>query len=620
MQKAWTRVLIGFLFVFSRAIGSADAAEKPLARSDSLPCPEFSVPSGVYSNSLAVRLSAKASGSVVRYTLDGSEPVETSGACAEPVKITNSTVIKARAFAAGCKPSPTVSRTYIMLDESLAGFNSNLPLVILHTSEGYISHDTASPVSARVINCSNGRAFLTGAAEFDGRGALKTRGRSSMEYPKRSFALHTKDDAGDSLKAPLLGMPKDSEWVLYAPYPDKTLMRDVLAYELSQKMGHYAPRTRFLELFVTRTGTKLSNRAYQGVYVLEEKIKRSEQRVPIQKLTPQDNAEPAITGGYIFKRDHLDKEQPRFSTARGNPFFYVEPKAEEITPTQKLWLTRYLNRFEDALYGPNFKDPRQGYAAYLDADSMIDQHWIVEMSKNVDGIRFSNFLYKDRGGKIKMEPIWDWNLSFGNARGRQGWRPEGWYWSQLDDSEYLWFGRLFEDADFAQRYVDRWSVLRTNVFSAAKILARVDEMASLLKEAQARNFQRWPILGRTVHPNWYVGRSYQDEVQWMKQWIQNRLAWIDQQFPSAPAFGINEGLVEAGASLAIDAGKGKVYYTLDHTDPRLSGGGISPAARLYKGPIILQENTHLFARARAGNSWSGPAVAAFTVRPNGPKH
>src|SRR4029077_4503566 len=139
---------------------------------------------------------------------------------------------------------------------------------------------------------------------FDGRGTLKVRGRSSMDYPKHSFAFHTKDDLGNSLKVPLLEMPKESDWVLYAPYPDKTLMRDVLAYQLSNQMGHYAARTKFVEVFFNRSGAKLSRRDYLGVYVFEEKIKRGKQRVDIAELKPQDNTEPNISGGYLFKRDH----------------------------------------------------------------------------------------------------------------------------------------------------------------------------------------------------------------------------------------------------------------------------------------------------------------------------
>ena len=128
-----------------------------------------------------------------------------------------------------------------------------------------------------------------------------------------------------------------------------------------------------------------------------------------------------------------------------------------------IWKLSFANAIPDIIAdafrgkskGLNFKDPKTGYAAYIDPDSFIDHHLLVEVTKNIDGFRFSTFYYKDRGGKLNMGPIWDWNLSFGNANGKQGWMPESWYWPQLDDRQYSWFRRLFEDPDFAQRYVDR---------------------------------------------------------------------------------------------------------------------------------------------------------------------
>jgi len=311
--------------------------------------------------------------------------------------------------------------------------------------------------------------------------------------------------------------------VLYAPYPDKSLLRDVLAYELHAQMGHWAPRTKFVEVFVNHTGTKLSRRDYVGVYVFEERVKRDVNRVNIAKLKPDDNEEPRITGGYIFKKDHVDqggglmggegygagpvqqntrlgfptgpggfpadpkgfqpaarvtrtygsgpsrssrvtrvitnhlgfastrlppdssretafrdefdslKDEESFRTTRTNEFYFVEPDQDELTPVQKAWLKRHLNEFEAVLYGPDFRDPVKGYRAYIDVDSFIDYHLITDMTKNVDGYRFSVFYHKDRGGMIKADPIWDWNLSFGNANGKQGWMPEYWLWPQLDD-------------------------------------------------------------------------------------------------------------------------------------------------------------------------------------------
>jgi hypothetical protein len=497
-------------------------------------------------------------------------------------------------------------------------------------------------------------------------------------------------------------MPKESDWILYAPYPDKTLMRDVLAYELSNQLGRWAPRTRFVEIFVSETGRKIARRDYLGVYVLMEKVKRDKHRVNVQKLGPEDNTEPALTGGYIFKKDHsdrgemglinaggypafqaasspthpgfptgpggfpgdpagfqlpqkggsrsssssssrptrsardiavtnhlgqpvrrdltlartifrsdedeyfeIDEGQSRdsFTSSRTNRFYYVDPEPDEVTSVQRAWLKNDVNQCEAALYGSEFTDPVKGYAAWLDADSFIDYHLLVEVTKNVDGFRFSTFFHKDRGGRIQMGPLWDWNLSFGNCNGKQGYLADGWLWPQLDDKEYSWFRRLFEDADFGQRYVDRWTDLRGGAFSASNLLARVDELATLLSEAQARNFRRWPILGLAINPNWYVGDTYAEEVKWMKEWIAARLAWIDNQFLQPPSV---ISLSQTRFSLKVN--QGKILYTLDGSDPRRPGGAVSDKALDYDAPVSLGRDSVLCARALHNQRWSAPTI------------
>src|SRR6185503_13738433 len=114
-------------------------------------------------------------------------------------------------------------------------------------------------------------------------------------------------------------------------YSDKTLIRDALAYELSNKMGRYAPRTRFVELYLDRSGGKLGPRDYMGVYVLVEKIKRGKNRVNIAELQGSDATEPNISGGYIFKRDHSERWEPSFHTRRGGSYYYVEPQPTEMS-------------------------------------------------------------------------------------------------------------------------------------------------------------------------------------------------------------------------------------------------------------------------------------------------
>ena len=304
--------------------------------------------------------------------------------------------------------------------------------------------------------------------------------------------------------------------------------------------------------------------------------------------------------------DYYDIEDEQlhdsFKSSRTNKFYYVEPAPDELTSVQRAWLQNFVNQCEAALYGPDFKDPAKGYARYLDPDSFIDYHLLVEMTKNVDGFRFSTFFYKDRGRPLQMGPLWDWNLSFGDCNGKQGYLAEWWLWPQLDDKEYSWFRRLFEDPDFAQKYVDRWTELRRAAFATSNVLARVDEMAALLNESQARNFQRWPILATAVNPNWFVGDSYEEEVKWMKEWIATRFAWIDKQFLQPPSI-----TPEAGAKFTMAVPQGKILYTLDGTDPRVPGGGVSAKAQIYEAPVAAGRGTVFTARALQNNRWSGPA-------------
>lgn len=148
--------------------------------------------------------------------------------------------------------------------------------------------------------------------------------------------------------------------------------------------------------------------------------------------------------------------QPYTLAANGVAMQYHDPRGDKLTPPQKSWLTNHLNEFETVLYGANWRDPSLGYLKYIDPDSFVDQHWIVEFPKNIDGYRLSDYMHKDRGGKIKMEPIWDWNLSFGNANYLEGVLTNNWYFPQLGGGDDIWLSRLRTDPDFYQRIIDRW--------------------------------------------------------------------------------------------------------------------------------------------------------------------
>jgi hypothetical protein len=176
----------------------------------------------------------------------------------------------------------------------------------------------------------------------------------------------------------------------------------------------------------------------------------------------------------------------------------------------------------------------------------------------------------------------------------------------MQATNYAWYSRLFEDPEFVQKYIDRWAVLRTNIFATSNLFSRIDQWTAYLNEAQARNYQRWPTIGKFVHPNYFIGHSYQNEIHFLKQWIRGRLDWIDGQGFPAPRL----ATTNSPGALALDAEGGKIYYTLDGSDPRLFGGKISQAAKEYTAPIPRAEtNAIITTRVRSDyDLWSPPAV------------
>ena len=580
--------------------------------------PSFSAASSLFVDPFSLTLATTSPTATIRYTTDRTEPSESNGTTySGPISISNSAVVRARVFDAELAPGPVITRMYARLAAAILDVDSNLPLVVGHTFGGAVNQDWLTEGLTAFIPTSGGRAAITATPAHIGPTGIRYRGSSSFSFPKKSYFLETWDDNRDDLDVALLGMPAESDWILYGPYTDKSLMRDVLAYKWSNDAGRYAVRTRFVEMYLRTASGMVTSSDYVGVYVLMEKIKQGPARVAIADLDPTDAVAPGITGGYITKKDRLDPGDQGFLTSRGQRLAYFEPKEQEITTVQADWLRNYYNTFETALYGPSFTDPITGYAAYIDPDSWIDQHLLVEMTKNIDGYRLSTFMFKDRSQRLNMGPAWDFNLTLGNANYLEGWLPEGWYYPQLGANDYPWWPRLNEDPEYRQRYADRWYELRRGPWRTDRLVADIETYAALLDEAQARNYQRWPILGTYVWPNWYIAPTYADEVAWMRQWLTDRVAWMDAQFAAPPTFNHAGGLVPLYFDLQMSAPVGTVYYTLDGTDPRLTGGGIAPGATAYSGPIAILDTTRVRARAFDGMTWSAIADETFVPSPIG---
>src|SRR5262249_34621280 len=202
--------------------------------------------------------------------------------------------------------------------------------------------------------------------------------------------------------------------------------------------------------------------------------------------------------------------------------------------------------------GVNWLDPVQGYAAYIDLDSWIDYHVLEVLSGNVDAMVLSTYFHKPRQGKIVFGPHWDFDRALGSTDGRD-FKPRNWITGPFFTG---WWARLFRDPDAWQKWIDRYQELRSSLFSLSHIHGLIDSLAGEVRQAQPRERQKWHVTLR--------GGSYQSEVNLMKDWLSNRLDFIDRQLVDKPTLSAPGGRVTAGAVLTLTVpNNATVFFTLD---------------------------------------------------------
>jgi hypothetical protein len=538
------------------------------------PVPVISAPSGTFTGSQIVELSLSTpvDNTEIRYTTDGTEPTLESTLYTAPITLTASTFLRARSFDTSLipsyGPSNIAAATYTLLSNAVSTFSSNLPILVLDTQGSVIPPSEGVSLQRGLITLYDVDP-VTGRATFDpdnvdyaGTGGLRRRGSSTAGIAKGSYKLETWGlnslDIDDDVS--LLGMPADSDWVLYSPYDfDRSLIHEPFIYGLSNDLGSYASRTRYIEVYNNENGGAIDSGDYWGVYILQEKIKRHPDRVDVAELSPTDNAEPEITGGYVWSIDRAAPGEPQFS-AGGQNLNWIEPQVTEVSPEQVAYATGYINEFVNVLNGPDFADPENGYAKYIEVDSWIDHHLMNVFAFNVDALRLSAYLYKDRGGKIEFGPLWDFDRSMESTDGRDN-NPNVWRSTVPDFGTdffgYPWWGRLFQDPSFWQKYVDRWHELRQGELSDEAIDARVDAEAAQLTEAQARHFARWTAVtprSAAALPFSDVG-GWQGEIENVRNFLKARAKFMDENFAPVPQFELNGlPLDERTQGVVIDPG------------------------------------------------------------------
>lgn len=280
--------------------------------------------------------------------------------------------------------------------------SSDLPLIVINTGGQAILDEPKIIADMGIIwNGPGKRNTLNDPMNnYKGKIGIEIRGSSSQMFPKKSYSVETKSGDLASADVSLLGMPAENDWVLYAPYTDKTMIRDVMTYTLDASLGHWSPRCRFVELFL--------NGSYQGVYVLIEKIKRNKKRVNIAKLTTTDNTGEDLTGGYIIKIDKITGNSGTgwysdYSNTSGRTYYQFDyPKPDVVTAQQRSYIQNYVKRMEAALYQSKYTGAGN-YHEFLNDSSFVDFMIINELARNVDGYRLSSFLYK---GKKRSFELW----------------------------------------------------------------------------------------------------------------------------------------------------------------------------------------------------------------------
>jgi hypothetical protein len=637
--------------------------------------PGFSLETGIYTNSSLTLTMTAPAGATIRYTRDGTIPTSLSLLYTNPITFNNNSTFKARVFQNGVLPSRVVGKNFIFLDGTTANFDSNLPLLIISTEgravqANVLAGNPRTRASFAIIDTFRGRASLRQKPDHHGFGEIEIAGQTSAGFAKLPYRFELQDAMQNDEDVPLLGMPADSDWRLRNPYNDKTYLNDFMAFELFEEMGHYSVRRKYVEVFLDSGGGRLTYPGdYVGVEVLAEHIKVNNDRVDIDELTPQNTTEPTVTGGYVFKKDKDSEGDLNFNTAggAGHPgqalkLHEPKPNAMRVTPrvttsfpgpgytpsgtNQMNYLRNYLNRMESAMYATDWltRTGTNHYSHYLDVDSFVDMHWIVEFTKQIDGYRLSSFFTKPRDGKVISGPIWDWNLSYGNADYLEGGHTNGWYFEDASVDQHIWLRRLMNggtgvnvtgvggDPDFNQKIADRWSVLRTNQMNLSNTIARIDELSTHLSEAARRDLYgkyragligvyTWPnpsaALGFHVDyvtPTNYLGSNATSIIWQMKKWVTGRYLWIDNQFTKMPTIGATDGPFSNSVTLTIvGPPNAALYYTLDGTDPRGSRG-VTNGLR-YTGPITVSQNARVVARAKGSNNfyqtWSGPAAVTL---------
>ena len=489
-------------------------------------------------------------------------------------------------------------------DKSIVIGETNLPIVFIDTRNGStdanpIHKDFRVAARMKIISNADGVNYGDTLAhpgqhiDYEGWVGIKYRGNTSFELSdKKPFGfrtLKTNDVAGKKDNVEILGMPKDNNWVMLAPYHDRSLIRDVLTFELGRPYFEYTPRMRYCEVIL--------DGIYYGIYIIGERVSKGKGRLNLE--TPGDSGDE-LTGDYQVEIDRADEDHVYLSKYRardknGNTllinnevyYHYKFPEYDDMIPDhpeQLRYLQRRLDAMEDALNSQDFANPDTGYRQYIDIQSFIDQQLTQEFCLNSDAYGLSTNLYKYRDSvdaRFKTA-LWDFNLAYGNHMFESFFKDSWGFYRSLLVRIFsvapipFWWARLMEDPDYVSLFKERWFEYRRTNYSESNITQTIDSLTTMLAVSGAleRNFKAWPTLNKFIYPAAIPpnGNTYEKEINRLKAWIHERMTWMDRQL-GYDAQGITRPHEPLGKQVAG-------YYNLQ-------GLKTSPATN---GPVIVRFN------------------------------